>query len=395
MIFPLNIPKVISDNKKCFVFCVFVIMSFTWLAVHWFLKNSNGLSLLGGDNDFNFYFSGWSWLLPGMRLFKDGYAEYPLLGIAYISWPKIFTNNFEIYSTLLRLSNLVLYVISGYLIWALNKKFKNDDSNWWWWCLPSVLYFSLNRFDIFPVSLVLFSVWLMVFGNIKFGWLVYGLAVVAKIYPVLLLPLYLSMTPDWRKQWSWLVFFLLPMVLIGLIGIVSVGWLAVIYPLLIQSSRNFEPGSLIYVLFGFSNLTISPQVVRFFSLLLVTILPLIWLISTIRGKMKQLTSRDNLAVASLVLLFFIYFCHFYSPQWWLWVLPFLIFITPSKAWWMIFLYDVLNYLQIIFFMLTGRTSIEFQVVVVLRSLVLCGLIWFVIYKVWLPSQGRAFKFLIY
>jgi len=49
---------------------------------------------------------------------------------------------------------------------------------------------------------------------------------------------------------------------------------------------------------------------------------------------------------TIILIWYHIFTSFYSPQWWLWYLPFLIFLIESwQATGLIIVYDILNYIQ--------------------------------------------------
>jgi hypothetical protein len=101
--------------------------------------------------------------------------------------------------------------------------------------------------------------------------------------------------------------------------------------------------------------------------------------------------RDRMDVINwslLVLLLYIQFSTYYSPQWIIWLLPFFIFFFRARRELYVFIaYDIINYVQ---YPLAGNTigpqSDAFNMIVLVRSILLVTLIWLVGRRIW---KGRA------
>ena len=337
------------------------------------LRGSPGITWFREEVDFKVYFSGQGWVIPGRVLYDKGYAEYPPLGVLYIWWPRLVTDNFETYHWLLWLSNAAGYVLAGWLTWRLAKLWQLRDGAWWLWLLPSAVYYSLNRFDILPVVLVLLSLYWFKGGSFRLSGVSFGAAVAAKFYPVLLVPLFWQL---FKKQnlspTRFVVYSLVPLLSLSLAAVIVGGGQAVWSPYVLQMSRIFEPGSIWFLLAG-----LWPQIndiVRTLTSLAQVAVPIIWGIGSYLTKLPW-RLEISLNLASLTLLGFVFFNHFYSNQWWLWILPWLALVFPVNLIYLLGVYDLVNYLEFpVAAELGGKGSLFFNWLVVVRS----GLFLFII-----------------
>lgn len=316
----------------------------------WQQKYSNmGLTFFREDQDFRVYFSGLGWVKPGHLLYEQGYAEYPPLGLAYVTWPKFLTSQFETYHWLLWLSNGLLYLAAGWLTWKLTQvlKVKNKYA-WSVWLLPGVLYYTFNRFDILPVFLILLSLYLGLKNQWKAAWLVWGAAIITKLYPLFLFPLWYSLAKlsDEKRGMSQIWYAVIPIVSFSLGAVLSGGWLAAVVPYLLQGQRVGEIGSLLGSLYFFSSAAWAKHKLINAAFYIVQFgLPVAWLALVLIKKKLRHHLGFNLLSASLVLFMLINLNPYYSNQWWLWLAPLLAMALPlNKLWWIVF-YDVVNYLQ--------------------------------------------------
>lgn len=361
----------------------FIITGILWSLFSYFLPQISvmhrSLTIFREDMDFSVYFSTQNWIgPPGKLLYENGYAEYPPLALIYTFLPHLLTDNFETYHWLLWISNAFLYILTGWLLYKLFSKFKiTTKFMWWLWILPSAVYYSLNRFDIFPVFLVVLALYLVLTNHLRSGWLVYGLAIMAKLYPIFILPLFIATTKDKNKNYfNYLPYVIAPIIALTLGAIGAGGLLAAVVPYKVQLGRGIELGSLFsLVVMAWPNIK---EYLGPIGQLGQILLPFFWWLKVIWSKIR-LSLFNNLTLAALSLLLVLTFYPFYSNQWWLWVLPFLILVIPPHKWWLVALYDVLNYLQYpIAFQFWGKNSLEFNLMTLVRSLVMIiiiGLLW--------------------
>jgi hypothetical protein len=221
------------------------------------------------------------------------------------------------------------------------------------------------------------ALYLVVANHLRSGWFVYGLSIMVKLYPIFLFPLFLSFIKERNKKFrQYAPYVLAPIIGLTIGAIGAGGWLAAIVPYIVQTSRGFESGSLLSLI-----VTIWPNIKQ--CLIPIgqigqLLLPIFWWFKVVWSK-AQLSLFNNITLATLSLLLVLTFYPFYSNQWWLWVLPFLILVIPPNKWWLVVLYDILNYLQYpIAFQFWGRGSFEFNLITLARSLVMIiiiGLLW--------------------
>ncbi|MBI5733459.1 MAG: hypothetical protein HY973_00750 [Candidatus Kerfeldbacteria bacterium] len=337
-------------------------------------KASPGITWFREDNDFLIYFIGRGWIKPDYLLYQQGYAEYPPLGVLYVWWPRLLTDNFEVYHWLLWISNGLFYVLAGWLTWRIAKIWQHGEAAWWLWLLPSVAYYSFNRFDIFPVVLLLLAVYSYGQNRVRLSGLCYGASIMAKFFPLLLFPLFwqLSKNQKPRNSVKFILYSLLPPLAFSLaVGLVG-GSAAIFSPYILQMERSFEPGTIWFLL-----TFVWPQInelVRSVTSLGQVIIPVVWGFQTLVNKLTA-TLLVNYHLAALTLLVFIFFNHFYSNQWWLWVVPWLAWIFPPQLFYWLGFYDILNYWQYpIAAELWGKASVAFNLAVVVRGGVLLVII---------------------
>ncbi len=329
-------------------------------------KTSPSLTWFREEVDFKVYFSGQGWVIPGRVLYDRGYAEYPPLGVLYVWWPRLVTDNFEVYHWLLWFSNAVFYVLAGWLTARLAKLWQFPESAWWLWLLPSAVYYSLNRFDILPVVLVLLSLYWLKKDHRRLAGASFGAAVAAKFYPILLVPLFWQLFKRQKLSSSgFIIYSLVPLLSLSLATAVASGSEALWSPYVLQISRWYEPGSVWFLL-----MTLWPQTVGIISILTSlgqVAVPIVW------AAASYLTGRPwraeiNFKLASLTLLGVVLFNHFYSNQWWLWLLPYLALAFPVNLVHFLGAYDLVNYLEFpVVAELWGKSSSFFNWLVVVRS----------------------------
>ncbi len=197
--------------------------------------------------------------------------------------------------------------------------------------LPAALYYSLFRFDVIPTLLTAIS--LACLG--RRHWLAagafLGLAALVKVYPVLLAPLMLrylcvpgaSDGRGWRAGFLWLV---------GCGGVVAIcllpplclsGWEAVWAPYHYQLNRN----QFLWTAYGYYlplSLSTNTALAKGFRLgmLLVTGLGLAaWPVRDLVSLLRR---------GAVVLIVFISVSVVFSPQWILWLAPFVLPLCPRS-----------------------------------------------------------------
>jgi hypothetical protein len=303
-------------------------------------------------------------ILTGDIPYVDGVTEYPQIPVYLfrgLTWlaSRIFPAFWPPEAGFLIIWAFFIGVISMLVDWQVWRMLPEGKKRLaWLMFLPAAIYFCMNRFDILPAFLGLLAV--MAVRKERFSWAAVLLAIGAftKWYLVLIFPFYLVY--EWKHQrrlpWRSVVIFAGVSLLIVLPTFLQGGWQAVWQPYSWHLGRLAESGtalSLASTFFGESGLgwINSAKLLSVFTILGFSGILLIFI--------KGQPSVRKLMLTSIVsLLVFIFFTRIFSPQWWLWILPFLILTIDDKLdLILIVLYDLLSYASFpLAYDLTGRAS---------------------------------------
>ena len=211
------------------------------------------------------------------------------------------------------------------LIWVLHRGYKNFCSRPMpevLFLLPAFLYFSLNRFDIVPTLLVALSLASLSRRHIGASGAFLAAGAVIKIFPIFVAPLFIRyLAPSLRRAGWWSFAFSLTVLIVMGIEVSTSGVAATFAPFTYQLSRHLEAwtiyGSILPSLLG-------SQSWGWFrlGLLVLTILAMCWL--------PILSLHSLLRRGAVILLTFTSLQVFFSPQWIVWLAPFLIPLACIK-----------------------------------------------------------------
>lgn len=183
--------------------------------------------------------------------------------------------------------------------------------------LPATLFFSLNRFDVLPALFTALAFAALGRRRELPAAILFGMATLIKVYPILFVPLILRYLWPNRREASR---FLAAYVATGLLGFSPLlfgdDWQAVFAPYRFQLTRPPEVGMILYgcclpLKLAFGNLGLA------FRLASLAATIAIMLATPIRD-LSSLVRR-----CAIVLLVFVSLAVFYSPQWLLWFVPLL------------------------------------------------------------------------
>jgi len=240
--------------------------------------------------------------------------------------------------------------------------------------LPASLYFSYNRYDIIPAFLSILCIRLLAKKKYTLSIVVLAIGVMTKWYLILLLPIFLNFYYSRHKKINWKMIFVfcLTVILCILPTLLSGGMEALLAPYKLHIERGFNNESLFYLLKTFSNKTvhinIGTQVGYFiFFLLQLSVIPLIMM-----NRIDSLPKVINWS--ALTLFVFLFFAKFYSPQWILWVLPFLILrIQNRKDILLVIIFDITTYLY--FPVIFDGSKALLDAIIIIKTVIL---FWFVV-----------------
>ncbi|MFH1565160.1 MAG: hypothetical protein ABIC82_04935 [bacterium] len=358
--------------KIIFIALVISICFFVFIdniPVSFFTENTvsgRGIKLIKDPGDFEVYFLR-SFLFIGES--PNGiknFSEYPQLALLFLTIPRFFVDNFFQYTKTLIIMLSLCFISFLIVNIKLLKKINNNINYIWLLFLPSVIYFTFNRFDIFPALLVQISLLLFFTKKYKSSFFVVGLAILAKWYAFLLLPIlfiYLKDRISKKKIYNLFLILFFTIIIPFFITLYCRGLLSVFEPYIFHSMRGKEPGSLYALVPNFYMIKYIFIFLQFIGIFFVLL------------KAKIQNYKDIINWSAVLIMVFILFCPIFSPQWIIWFLPLLVLTADTKKLvFLIIFYDLINYLQFPILHNINYSSYIFNIVVVIRSIFLIFII---------------------
>jgi hypothetical protein len=240
----------------------------------------------------------------------------------------------------------------------------------------------------------------------RFSWsfLLLGIAVLAKGYPLMLFPVWLLYWMNATGRSSASAILSLPAVLVispTLVAVVVlslvVGFEQTLHAYVWQASRLIHHGSFLALYAEHLSTVMSPPVYAVLMYVLVRVLQLTQLFLPLllfavqrffRPFIK--TATDVVAWSLLVLLLFIQFFPYHSPQWFIWLFPWLpLFVRQRSELWLVLGIGVVGYLEFpLAFNDFGSDSLTHAAVVLLRTVLYAGLTVLIVRRV-IDASGRS------
>ena len=286
-----------------------------------------------------------TWFTEGKQPYKDVFSPYPQLATYMFALPYAVTGYAEdpgiyryIFSLLMDLCLATMII----LIYQYRPVTKNLA---FLLLLPASLYFTHNRFDIVPSLFVLISLLMLFNRNFYSAFIFLSISVLFKWYALVLLPVYVSYLLALKKKnmWQLLAAFFIPVLLVVLHSISTIGWDNFIIPYKFHLGMGTRQESLLYLLTAIINPVLNTGMVT--PVLKPLFLALQFLVSfmVIFARPDTETKVIYWSIASIAC--FMLFAKYYSPQWILWVFPLLLLIARDKFFiLMIILFDIFTYI---------------------------------------------------
>jgi Glycosyltransferase family 87 len=298
-------------------------------------------------NDRLAYMQDGLWLETGGIPYRDVMSEYPQIPTYLFGLPFLFIHsNSEqmMYFWHSSIFSLLMLIVLFFTIRMIYNMLPERKWQAYLMLLPASLYFTYNRFDILPAFICLAGYLLMKQGKGLSVGVLLGIGTFTKWYPALLLPVFLSYDYAMHKRLNWrlIVAFLLTCLLIALPTILTAGWEGFLSPYRLHAGRGIEQVSLPALL----NLAAHGAGWKLdVGLLALVFLALQFLAAPI-SLFVCIDSDDKLLQWTILVTgAFVLFSQIFSPQWILWLMPFLILALrrPFDLFWII-LYNLAAYL---------------------------------------------------
>jgi hypothetical protein len=322
--------------------------------------------------DRGIYFERGKWFTENTLPISE-YPQFPtlLFGINHLISMWIDTNmQLVVYTAFFSLEMLlVLFLVYKILLGLLPP----DHSNYALLVLlPPTLYFTYNRFDILPAFLCLIAYgaatrrqWITVS-------IMLAIATFTKWYPILLFPGFLmyATTHESKFQWKMIMVFTMTSCSIVLFSYLYGGLETVLAPYQFHMTRGMEFIAIPVLINNLIHNVMGAQIeLSYFFLFFFTI----QVSAPILIFFMKLDSVDALVDYCIIVIgLFILFSRIWSPQWFLWLVPFLIISAKNiKAVELLIAYNLSTYLSFpIIFDVYGGSSYQLQYSGLLTYLIL-------------------------
>jgi uncharacterized membrane protein len=241
--------------------------------------------------------------------------------------------------------------------------------------LPTTLWFVFNRFDILPAFLSLLAFYFLAKKRTSISLVILAVSTFTKWYPALMLPGFLLFvfTKDRKLPLRGILVYVITSLAIIAPTYFQGGVDAVFAPYKFHTQRGME-------YFSFAVLTNSLITAVFPEFNSQMLFPLFFvlqiIVSLLSPFIKFVRIENVLDYSILAISTFILFSRIDSPQWIIWLLPFLILaVKEKKDIWLIIVYSTVTYVAFPFaFDYFGPESIEFKLANTLIYIILFGII---------------------
>jgi len=366
-----------SNNRKK-QFIVWVILLSTWITmtvVPMIFKDKTGIILVD-FGDISVYFRIGKWLTQHTLPISE-YPQIPtlLFGITRLFssllhtrfQPDIFAISFSMEMF------IVLFLVFKGLLGILPPKLSNYA---FLVLLPPTVYFTYNRFDILPAYLCL----LAYIASINKKWtmvsIILAVATFTKWYPALLFPgfLFYATRLESKFQWKMVIIFAASSIAILLPSYLQGGLEQVLAPYQFHTARSMEYVALPVIISDLIHFLSNINLVFPYYFLIFFILQISSLILVFFIKLDSLEKLSDYCIIAIGT--FVVFSRIWSPQWILWLMPFLVISAKDKRFVTIIIaYNIMVYFCFpILFIYTGTSSYQLKIASLLTDGILLAII---------------------
>jgi len=324
-------PLHLHNEKKLFIF--WIVLMILWLIitiVSLAFKDNTG-RLLADYYDRYVYFERGKWF-PEHKTPISEYPQVPtlLFGINHLT--SMWVDKELQPAVYIALFSLEMFIVLFLVLRILLKLLPSESSDYAiLMLLPPVLYFVYNRFDILPAYLCLVAY----HNATKKRWtivsIVLAIATFTKWYPILLFPGFLMYASVLKAkfQWKMVLMFIVTSALILLPTYIQGGIDAVLAPYQFHFMRGMESVALPVLLDNLLQSIFDIKIgLSYFSLAFLVL----QVFAPVMSIFTRMDSLDALVYYCIIVIaLFVLFSRIYSPQWFLWLLPFLVISAENKV----------------------------------------------------------------
>jgi uncharacterized membrane protein len=300
--------------------------------------------------DIKAYFDSAQWIFGKGRLYVDYRCDYPVLAAFFFGTVRAISTAVSVIKSESPFYDFVwMWIVLasipfGMMVnWSLNNlRLKKP---FWILLAPGVIYFSLFRYDIYPAFFTFLGLLSLKEEKWRRAALMMGVALAFKIYPLFLLPTLLLFCFDKKGLKETFIFGILalaPFIVSNLVFLLAAGPDALAVPYRFQALRPFN-GESSYDSIWYLASKIGVHADWLFNKKISNILSILF--ALISPFFLRARSWDELRRVLLInILGFMTLSHFYSPQFVVWLVPFLILESDDAVLFLGIAYGFFTYL---------------------------------------------------
>ena len=159
------------------------------------------------------YFDYASKVLQGNLPYRDFALEYPPLALIFFILPRLFSSNWQVFAVLFQIEVIIFDLAGLFLIYRISRL--SGKAPWKMLAVYTLGILAIGpiigqQYDIFPAIVTLLAVYFFWRGKAAAAWSLLALGTMIKIYPAVIAPVFLAYylrQRDWRKIWRGIISF--------------------------------------------------------------------------------------------------------------------------------------------------------------------------------------------
>ncbi len=322
-----------KTSRYVFYVLFFIVICITLLFNMRFGNNFNSqIRLINDYHDRDIYSQRGSWLPEKKVPYLEVFSEYPQLATYFFGLPHIAKDVFSKFSLSIdyyTIFSLLMIFVLFFTINILMKLLKNEYLAFLL-LLPATFYFTYNRYDILPSFFSVLSYYFLTKERFNISSCFLAIGVLLKWYLIIIFPIFLSYYYAVYKRVNYKMIFVF--CITGVLGVVPTlvtgGIEGFLVPYKFHMARGYNKESTFYLIKALLNGVIKINIAKspiYIVLFLTQFLAIpLALLSNIDSTEKALKW------SAFSILVFLICAKFYSPQWILWIIPFLILLAQKR-----------------------------------------------------------------
>lgn len=299
-----------------------------------------GIRFFFDGHDIGVYYKSSRWVVQEGTLYRDVVSEYPPLAnlvFATVRWlsETLLGGGYSAFAYVWVAAAGGLYALATLRVAATAPLIVLAA-----WLAPAPIYFALLRFDVYPVAATLFALLAIKRNSYTAGAFWLGIAIALKGYALFALPAYLVFI--WQRQglaaaMRLAIVAVLPMLMSLAAVYAYAGWDGMLAPFRFHGVRGFNGESSYDAVNHLLGIGLTAKDVGYF--------PIACQIgcALVAAAMRPRSFEDLSRAMGFAVLAFVTFSGFYSPQFVLWILPFIAFVGSPALGILAFVFAVATY----------------------------------------------------